>query len=384
MHREEEFPATLEAALERLEQVRPENYTRTRNHLSGAVTRLSPYLTHGFLGVPQVLRHIPDGGKLAQELAWREYFQHVWDHLGDGIHASLRTGPLPDKAYARELPEDIRQARTGVPAIDRAVRTLYNSGYLHNQARLWLASYIVHVRKVHWKSGAEWMWAHLLDGDLASNHLSWQWVAGTGSAKPYVANAENVARFAPRSWHSSGTAIDRDSAAMEDLAYSPQALGPERYVPAAADEPPLLHAPPSGRFVVPDPAAVRGRDVWLVHPWSLANPPSGYLPLGVCAADWHGERPWNARRWRFVTQRMCDITPVRWYAPAAAIVQALAGARSVRGWNNGHLPDAYRSLGLTRAPRGYTEPDRRCHSFSAFWSAVGPVMPHVPRELEHA
>ncbi|MGC8035725.1 FAD-binding domain-containing protein, partial [Salmonella enterica] len=74
-----------------------------------------------------------------------------------------------------------------------------------NHARMWLASYVVHLRKVHWRAGADWMVGHLLDGDLASNHLSWQWVAGTGSHKPYLFNAENVAKYAPAEWHSPGT-----------------------------------------------------------------------------------------------------------------------------------------------------------------------------------
>jgi deoxyribodipyrimidine photolyase len=83
---------------------------------------------------------------------------------------------------ARELPADIREATTGVPVVDMAVRTLYATGMLHNHARMWLASYVVHVRKVHWRCGADWLYGHLLDGDLASNHLGWQWVAGTGSS----------------------------------------------------------------------------------------------------------------------------------------------------------------------------------------------------------
>jgi len=81
--------------------------------------------------------------------------------------------------------------------IDRAVHQLYTTGYLHNHARMWLASYIVHLRKVHWRVGADWMVGYLLDGDLASNHLSWQWVAATFSNKPYLFNAENVARYVP-------------------------------------------------------------------------------------------------------------------------------------------------------------------------------------------
>ena len=50
---------------------------------------------------------------------------------------------------------------------EQEVRELYQTGYLHNHARMWLASYVVHLRKLHWRTGSDWMIAHLLDGDLA-------------------------------------------------------------------------------------------------------------------------------------------------------------------------------------------------------------------------
>ena len=188
----ETFAPTLAAAQARIAAVRPATYARTRNALDGAVTGLSPYITHGFVTPSDVLagvaaRHTLEmQHKFVFELGWRAYFRHVWQHRGDGILRSLHQGLLPDEAYADELPADIRGGCTGVPLVDQAVRTLYASGMLHNHARMWLASYVVHVRRIHWRAGADWMVGHLLDGDLASNHLSWQWVAGTGSRKPYL------------------------------------------------------------------------------------------------------------------------------------------------------------------------------------------------------
>jgi deoxyribodipyrimidine photo-lyase len=276
---------TPEAAQACLAGVRPAAYARTRNAIDGAVTGLSPYLTHGLLSLREVLadldqKHALDvQHKLVFELGWRAYFRHVWQHRGDGILASLRDGPLPDTAYAMELPADIRSACTGVPAIDTAVRTLYTTGTLHNHARMWLASYVVHVRKLHWRAGADWLYGHLLDGDLASNHLSWQWVAGTGSHKPYLFNAENVARYAPTAWHSPGTVVDQSYEALERLArgapaaaHWPASRG-GRLAVDATPEPPLLHTPPPDLGVTaPDATTadrLRGRPVWLVHPWAL-------------------------------------------------------------------------------------------------------------------
>ena len=214
------FTGGRRAAEARLAAIDPSRYAATRNHLDGAVTRLSPYLTHGLLTLREVVAHMREHHeitlehKLVQELGWRAWWHHAWRHRGEAIFESLHAGPMPEPAYARELPADVRQVRTGVPVVDESVRALYGSGYLHNHARMWLASYLVHVRHVHWRSGADWMHAHLLDGDLASNHLSWQWIAGTGSHQPYLFNADNVARYAPEPWHSFGTVVDASYEAL--------------------------------------------------------------------------------------------------------------------------------------------------------------------------
>ena len=63
-------------------------YAKTRNHLEGKVTRLSPYLTHGFISMPDLFEQLPKltlNDKLAFEFGWREFFQHVWHRSGDAI-----------------------------------------------------------------------------------------------------------------------------------------------------------------------------------------------------------------------------------------------------------------------------------------------------------
>jgi deoxyribodipyrimidine photo-lyase len=384
-----DFEPTPNAAHQRLAAVRPSDYARTRNHLDGAVTHLSPYLTHGFLSVPQVLtalrkKHsLPLAHKLTAELGWREFFHHAWRHDGEAIFQSLRPGPMPDSAYSRNLPPDIAQAATGVPAIDHAVRSLYATGYLHNHARMWLASYVVHIRKVHWRAGADWLYAHLLDGDLASNHLSWQWVAGTGSHKPYLFNAENVARYAPAQthgdWHSPGTVIDTPYEVLEDIARGAKAKTAARHTPSV-DEPERVTPPPAEwGFALPDAQAVEGKDVWLLHPWSLATPPEGFTPVAVLDTRFHQRWPWSQRRWRFVGQRLAALTPLRWLADAPTLVQALRAARQVQGLHNLHLAAEFSSLGLQAMPRAFVDPPRRCRSFSAFW-----LQQSEPKELQGA
>lgn len=377
---------TLEAALGRIAAIRPDDYARTRNSLDGAVTGLSPYITHGVVTLVDILaavdarRPLPVQHKLVFELGWRAYFRHVWHHRGDGIFRSLHEGPLPDDAYASELPADIREARTGVPVIDRAVHTLYSTGVLHNHARMWLASYLVHLRKVHWRAGADWMIGHLLDGDLASNHLSWQWVAGTASAKPYLFNADNVARFAPTAWHSPGSVVDVSYETLERIAHGKAAVDRLAMMPmpdvAACEEPECHAEPPQGSgWTAPQPGLVAGHDVWLVHPWNLgelpADLPESTRVIGIAVAEFHRRWPWNTHRWHFVGTRMAAVTPQRWYADADAIGAALAGARRIRTVDEPHLrPWLSRWAECLEATDPFARVYRRCDSFSRWWTLV--------------
>jgi deoxyribodipyrimidine photo-lyase len=378
------FPPTLADAHARIAAVQPDAYARTRNALDGATSRLSPYITHGLVRLADVLdgvasRHALDvRHTFVFELGWREYFRHVWQHRGAGILDSLHQGPLPDAAYARALPADIREACTGVPVVDEAVRALYERGMLHNHARLWLASYVVHVRKVHWRVAADWLYGHLLDGDVASNHLSWQWVAGTSSRKPYLFNADNVARYAPPSWHSPGTVIDTSYEALDILARRPAPDEPAHGRPHVDGvrmiEPSLTGVPPSTSGVTaPHAAAVAGRDVWLVHPWNLGplptTLPADALVIGVFVADVHRAWPWSERRWHFVGSRMAALATDRWYGDATAIGMALQGARTVRSLDDPHLaPWLTRWAACDAAPTLFPPVDRRCDSFSQWWT----------------
>jgi len=196
------------AAEAQLQRVDAKRYGRSRNHLSGAVTRLSPWIRHGVLTLAEVRDAVfeqlqrrgmghEEGGKLINELGWRDFWQRMWIELGDHINDSqeeLKTGHDP-AAYGDALPEDIRSGQTELACMDSFRDELVSSGWLHNHARMWLAAYVVHWRRIHWKAGADWFLEHLLDGDPASNHLSWQWVASCFSHKPYFFNRGNLERY---------------------------------------------------------------------------------------------------------------------------------------------------------------------------------------------
>jgi deoxyribodipyrimidine photo-lyase len=173
-------------------------YARNRDFLNGAVTHLSPYLRHGCITLNEAVFSIKnrfglDAEKLLTNLAWRDYWRQVWYEKGDAIYSEIEP-PKVGLGYA-PLADAVRQGKTGLPCVDAFVNELLNTGYVHNHARMWLASYIVHHLKVDWRIAADWFEHHLLDGDIASNHLSWQWVASTFSSKPYYFNKENLGRY---------------------------------------------------------------------------------------------------------------------------------------------------------------------------------------------
>jgi len=391
------LPPHRDSALERIARVHPSDYARTRNHLEGAVTGLSPYLTHGLVTLREVLEGVlsrealPVQHKLVFELGWREFFRHAWGHSGDQIFQSLHTGPQIETAYDPVLPVDIREGRTGVPVIDEAVRTLYATGTLHNHARMWLASYVVHLRRVHWRAGADWLVAHLFDGDLGSNHLSWQWVAGTGSHKPYLFNAENVARFAPEAWHSPGTVVDQSYENLDQIARGARAAKNLGFAQRRAqpDSPgirePALHAtPPAGLGILTISTdehdaltaaeeRLRGREVWLVHPWALRAPPpdlpASAVVLGLYPREHHAAWPWPEARWRWVDTAMAAIAGERWLVNAQDLRRLLAGAARVRSVNDPHITSWLQPLAqLDAAPALFPQVDRPCSSFSQWWT----------------
>ena len=378
------FPPTREAALARIASVDPAEYSRSRNALNGAVTQLSPYITHGFISLPEVLKGVRSHhsvrtqDKFVFELGWREYFRHVWQHRGNGIFKSLHEGVLSDEAYADQIPFDILHANTGVAAIDMAVKTLYATGYLHNHARMWLASYMVHLRKVHWRAGADWLYGHLLDGDLASNHLSWQWVAGTGSHKPYLFNAENVSRYAPLAWHSAGSVIDTTYEELDHVARDPFPVSSSsvRADGSAINEPQLFTQPPTHlNLSTPNSNTVSGRDVWLVHPWSLGELPvhlsANTVIVGVYVAEFHLAWPWSEKRWQFVNSRMAELTTELWYGNNSTIVAALESARQVSGFSEAHVSTFFPATMLSEmTPCLFSQLDRRCDSFAKWWKIV--------------
>ena len=178
------------------------DYSESRNLPAvDGVSRLSPYLHHGLLSPRQVWRAVaktfddePLNDKSAEtflsEIGWREFSHHVLYHFPESTEQPVQQ-KFKDYPWYQGKDRDERlrawqRGKTGVPIVDAGMRQLWRTGWMHNRVRMLVASYLTKNLRIHWLEGARWFWDTLVDADLASNTMGWQWTAGSGfDAAPY-------------------------------------------------------------------------------------------------------------------------------------------------------------------------------------------------------
>jgi len=178
-----------------------DGYGRSRNYMGiDGTSRLSPYLRFGLISSRQVAAVVGRGGRAAEhprragdretfvnELLWRDFYGYVLYHQPESAWEHMR--PEFARFEFEDDPEGLaawREGRTGYPLVDAGMRQLTGQGWVHNRARMVVASFLTKHLLIDWREGARFFLQHLVDGDLSSNNGGWQWVAGTGTdAAPY-------------------------------------------------------------------------------------------------------------------------------------------------------------------------------------------------------
>lgn len=159
-----------------------------------STSRLSAYLRFGCVHPRQILarldRRRSSHKTYETELCWREFYADVLHQRPDAARRSYRpewrSFQVDGGQRADERFEAWSQGRTGYPIVDAGIRQLLGEGFVQNRVRMIVASFLVKDLHVDWGRGARWFMRHLVDGDLASNQLNWQWVAGSGTdAAPF-------------------------------------------------------------------------------------------------------------------------------------------------------------------------------------------------------
>jgi deoxyribodipyrimidine photo-lyase len=162
------------------------HYARRRDLPSETGTSsLSPHLHFGEVSPRQVWHALGtvDGGKFVKELAWRDFARSAL--LGQPDLPTRAVRREPEWRTGPEAEADFvawSRGRTGYPIVDAGMRQLWATGWMHNRVRMVAASFLVKHLLIDWRRGSAWFWDTLVDADLASNSLNWQWIAGTGSA----------------------------------------------------------------------------------------------------------------------------------------------------------------------------------------------------------
>lgn len=199
------LPATREEGLQRLEEfltTGARGYADRRNHVMPGhenVSRLSTATRTRLVLEAEICeaareRFSPQAiEKFEQEVWWRLYWKG-WLERRPEVWTRFRSDLSEMKWFKRA--EAVANGESGVAMMDYFARELVETGYLHNHARMWWASFWIHVERLPWQLGADFFHRYLLDGDAASNTLSWRWVAGLQTrGKSYLVRRSNLERY---------------------------------------------------------------------------------------------------------------------------------------------------------------------------------------------
>ena len=253
------FRFSRDAALDRITDIVPRAgraYALGRNSDAGpaaaaTTTMLSPYLRRRLILEQEVVAaaraaHRPDDtAKFVEEVFWRSYFKgHLETHPAIWTNYKTLVAEGQDQLAAqsglRLAYAEAVAGHTGIDGFDDWAAELVETGWLHNHTRMWFASIWIFTLRLPWALGADFFLRHLLDGDPASNTLSWRWVAGLHTrGKPYAARAENIRRYTGGRF--SPTGLNENPVALEE-----PSLAPIVALPSADAAPPgevalLLH-----------------------------------------------------------------------------------------------------------------------------------------------
>jgi deoxyribodipyrimidine photo-lyase len=165
----------------------------SRNSGSNNSSKLSPWLAVGCISPRQVyweiFKHNQDGNNqnaslLKLELLWRDYFRFMFKKHGQKfIKAKTAEDEAPVLAVNELDFNKWAHGETGVPFIDACMHELNATGYICNQCRQIVATYLVHDLKADWTRGAAYFEEKLIDYSPASNWGNWAFIAGVNDAK---------------------------------------------------------------------------------------------------------------------------------------------------------------------------------------------------------
>ncbi len=177
------------------------SYHRLRNYDYGIenrsnVSQISKYTSHRILYEYDIIKRLKniDVKKIfTNEILWRIYWKGYLENYNS---LWIEYKAFKAKSYHSNELKAAEEGKTGIECFDDWIEELRENNYLHNHSRMWFASLWIFTLGLPWQLGARLFMRHLLDGDAASNTLSWRWVAGMHTNnKPYIASKENIKKY---------------------------------------------------------------------------------------------------------------------------------------------------------------------------------------------
>lgn len=358
-------------AVKRLNSINVDAYKRNHGYTIAEVSKLSPFFRHGCISLKEaadtmLAKHGIASERFIHELARRDYWRRVWYKEGDKIFNNIES---PKVAISdKPMPDYIRQMLTGLPCMDAFVRDLMLHGYVHNHARKWFAAYIVHWLKVDWREAADWFENYLLDGDKASNHLSWQWVASTFSSKPYFFNKESLNRFTGGRYCESCTVNCPFDASLPVLKAK---LFPQTKITQSAVRNMIREKEKAVSASTATAIFVHDEMLSAAHPLLKKSTPK----IFVFDHQIHGK--WPLKRIQFVAGCLSELRDIEvWMGDTRVILEERGvGQLITQNTPNLEIKNLLTPFGVEWQPEvKFTEleiSDKRMKRFSRYWSKVG-------------
>jgi deoxyribodipyrimidine photo-lyase len=159
------------------------DYSAAHDMLARPSSMLSAHNHFGTVSIREVYWNVPLRGEeltaFRRQLYWRDFYGHIMNDF-EGLYG---TGPYEFQAPKgwrrgeKEVFEAWSRGETGVPLVDAGIREMLTTGFMHNRARMVVASWLVKDKGVHWRWGERFFAQHLVDYDAAQNMMNWIWVA---------------------------------------------------------------------------------------------------------------------------------------------------------------------------------------------------------------
>lgn len=164
------------------------SYSTTRDFIDqDGTSAISPYLRFGIISIRECYRKGWESVAWINELIWREFYASILYHFPETTNREFQSKYINFPWKNDEiLMEKFTSAKTGFPIIDAAIKQLITDGWMHNRARMIVASFFTKNLLLDWRLGEKFFAKYLMDYDLSSNVGGWQWAASCGTdAQPY-------------------------------------------------------------------------------------------------------------------------------------------------------------------------------------------------------